>query len=818
MRFSSHFRLSPLVLALQLSFTPAALMLGSSLAQAESSQAEQINYDIPAGALAPALTRFAQQAGISVAVDAQALKGLNTRGLKGSYHLNEGFGLLLAGTGYAAEKTSAGYALRKAASVHDEHTQQNGAALPEVTVKASAERESRATSEGTGSYAARAVTVGKGEQSLRDTPQSVTVMTRQRMDDQNLTTIDNVLMQATGVTRQFRNYGHSLYYSRGFALTNFMLDGVPMGDYGGIGTAPDTAMLDRVEVLRGAPGLLVGNGDPGGVVNMVRKRPQAEKQIQLTVRAGSWDYYRTDVDITGALNDSGSVRGRTVVAYEDRQYFYDEASSKLPLFYGMLEADLGANTTAAIGMRYQYLKQQGGRWRGGLPVSTDGSDLGLPRSTSLGPSWTSYSSETTEIFGDVTHHFNDQWKIKFSALHQSNDREDHIMRTAGYVNPQTMTGLQLTRAEFSKVKFETNAVDAQVHGKFDAWGQQHEVFFGANWQENETPSNRNSNVAYSPARGINLNNYDLSSLPRLYAGTYGAPYSSREIRQGVYGNLKLQVVDALKVILGGRVSWYEYEDSTNVSRKQTHEVTPFAAAMLRLNEQWSLYGSYTDIFSPQSSSFTSSGRPLDPAIGTNVEAGIKGEFYGGKLNTSLAVFRIKQDNMALTDPAFITGCPGSPTGGGCFINAGKVKSQGFEAEINGELSPGWQVSAGYTFNDAEYLRASGSNAAGDRLSSDHNPRQLLRSWTSYRLPGSWENLTVGGGFTLQSETSYIDAGVERKQSGYSVWNAYASYKLDKQWTAALNVNNLFDRHYYTSPGASMYGEPQSLMLTLRGIF
>lgn len=807
-------KLTPVMFAVHLACTP---VLFSSIAHADNLASTQ-QYDIPSGPLAVALTRFAQQSGVAISVDAADIKHLQSQGLKGTYSIEDGFNRILTGTGYGAEKTVAGYALRKVSAVREDAGQ---GTLPEVSVTASKTRDSHAISEGSHSYTARAVTIGKGEQSLRETPQSVSVVTRQRMDDQNLTTLDSVLMQTTGVTKQLRGYGHSTYNSRGFEISNYMVDGVPMGDYGGIGTAPDTMLLDRIEVMRGAPGLLIGNGDPGGTVNMVRKRPLAEKQIQFVGRAGSWDYYRLDGDITGPLNDSGTLRGRLIAGYEDRHYFYDVTKTALPLVYGMLEADLGPDTVAAIGFRYQDYRQDGGRWRGGLPMSTDGSDLKLSRSTTLGPSWTSYRSETQEIFGDITHRFNDDWKIKLSATHQRNDRNDQILRpTDDRIDPQALTGLKYMRMEFSQVRYETTALDAQLSGRFNGWGQEHELFVGANWQRNEMPTSRSARTAYTPQYAIDLGNLDLSDVPRLYRGPYGAPLSSKETRQGIYGNARLQLADALKLILGGRVSWYEYESSFSTPYKQNHEVTPYAALIYRLNDNWSLYGSYTEIFKPQSSSFTASGSSLDPAKGTNYEAGIKGEFYDGKLNTAFTVFRINQRNGAITDPLNNTSCAASPTGGACYINSGKQKSEGFDVEVNGELLPGWQVFAGYTFNSAKYVTAENSNMNGTRLNGDHNPRHLLRAWNTYRLPGELERISVGGGVTMQSETSFTTAvdNVKRKQSGYAVWSAQASYKIDEHWTAALNINNLFDKRYYLDALQTSYGEPQSVMLTVRGNF
>lgn len=817
----SGFRLAPLVLAVQLTCLPI-LFASSTLAHAETLAATQ-QYDIPAGPLAAALTRFAQQSGVAISVDANEIKPLQSPGLKGSYSIDDGFSKILAGTGYGVEKTSAGYALRKVSAVREDTSR---GALPEVSVTASKTRESRATTEGSGSYAARAATIGKGEQSLRDIPQSVSVVTRQRMDEQNLTTLDNVLGQVTGVTKEFRNYGHTAYYSRGFALDNFMIDGVPVGYYGGIGIAPDTAIFDRIEVLRGAPGLLIGNGDPGGTVNMVRKRPLAEKQVQLTARAGSWDYYRLDGDVTGPLNEAGTLRGRLIAGYEDRHYFYNEAQSKLPLLYGMLEADIGENTVVAAGLRYQHYSQQGGRWAQGLPYATDGSDLGLPRSTSYGPSWTYFKSTVREVFGDISHRINDDWSIKLSGTYQLSEREDApIFTSAGSdaIDPVTLQSFALYGVDFEDSKYRRRGVDAQLHGKFDAWGQEHQVFVGANWQKEETLAYKDNRVSYASPLLVNPSSPDLSALPRIYNRPYGTPLASMVTTQGFYGNVKLQVADPLKVILGGRVSWYENSNFGGSSFKETHEVTPYVAAILRLNDQWSLYGSYTDVFRPQSDAYTASGNALKPAVGSNYEAGIKGEFADGKLNTLFAIFRIDLDDIAQPDPQNRLSCPGTPASGGCSINGGKLKSEGFDAEVNGEILPRLQLFAGYTYNSAKYVRdrddmGNPSANEGGAYQSAFIPRQLFRSWMTYKLPGDWDKVTVGGGVNLQSEIYSKDSGIRYSQSGYAVWNAHASYRIDDRWTAALNINNLFDKHYYTVADNRWYGEPQSFMLTLRGNF
>ena len=776
------------------------------------------HYQIQAGSLSQALNRFAAEAGISLQFSSALTHGLESPGLNGSYTPEQGLALLLASSSLVAVSQGNGVYVLEA--VPSEGVMQLGATTVGGWLGA--------TSEGSRSYAARAATIGKGEHALKDIPQSVTVMTRQRMDDQNLTTLDSVLTQATGVTREFRNYGHSVYYARGFAIDNYMVDGVPMGYYGGIGIAPDTAIFDRVEILRGAPGLLVGNGDPGGTVNLARKRPLGTPQLQITARAGSWDYYRTDIDVTGPLNDSATLRGRAVAAYEDRHYFYDNAQSRLPLFYGILEADLSEDTLVSLGGRYQRYHQEGGRWAGGLPQAIDGSDLHLSRSTSLGPSWTYFDAEVKEVFADVTHALNERWKLKLSGTYQESNRQDGAMMKRGTVNPQTLSGLTIHGMDYESSRYVRKGLDGQLSGTFDGWGQTHELFLGANWQKESMPEYLSTSTLYSPAIVTDPRSIDTSSLPHLYRGTWGDPYKSEEITQGLYGNTRLKLLDPLTLILGGRLSWYEYEDKTagvvGSSYKQTREATPFAALIYELNDQWSLYASYADIFKPQSSARTSSGSPLEPAIGSNYELGIKGELYDGRLNGSLAIFRIDQDNLAQTDPEFPNACPGVPgSTGGCSINAGKVRSQGFEAEVNGELMTDWQLAVGYTYNETEYLRdrtATGAPSAneGRSLSGSHNPRHLLRAWTTYRLPGALHDFSVGAGVDSQSEVAYRSGANHYSQSGRSVWSARGEYVIDENWTAAVNLNNVFDKKYYTGAGKSFYGEPRNLMLTLRGTY
>lgn len=809
----------------RLTLAPLALAIAMALsatphAHAAASADTPVELSIAAQPLAQALNELARKTGTTFVAAPALLVNKQAPALSGKLTLRQALDRLLAGSGLLAHIDGDAITLTTAPKPGAESV------LQEVQVKAKAEQ----STEGTGSYTARALTIGKGVQTLRETPQSVTVITRQRLDDQNLQTVGEVLLQTTGVTAQERNFGHLTYNARGFSISNYQVDGVPRGEYGGIGIAPDLAIFDRVEVLRGAPGLLIGNGDPSGTVNFVRKRPTAEKQIDIIARAGRWNTWRLDVDVAGPLNADGSVRGRVVASHGERDSYLKHTSIDTPLLYGILEVDLSKDTMLTVGARTQSYNQNGGRLIGGIPQSTDGSDLQLPRDTTLSPAWTGMDTQAHEGFAEVLHRFNDDWQFKLSSSYSRSFRQDVAARRSGYVNPATLTGASVNAVAYGDDDFRSGGVDGQLTGKFNAFGRQHSLVVGANWEREES-NTRSARVNFAPALPINFNNYSVDGLVAPARPSFPDTYRTLIATHGLYGNVKLNVTDPLSLMLGGRLSWYESSqvlqpaDVSSYNYKQSHELTPFVAAIYKLNRDWSLYGSYTDIFQSQSTSYTASGKPLDPAVGKNYEAGIKGELFDGRLNASLAVFHIVQTGRAATDPASPLDCPGTPAAGGCSINSGKVKSDGFEAELSGEVVKNLQISAGYTYNDAKYVNLRGDDGKpllqeGRAFGADYTPRHLVRVWSSWKPSGALAGYTFGGGVSLQSKLSDLDeyapAGLSpRIQGGYALWSAMAGYRISQNVTATLNVANLFDKRYFQGAWQSFYGSPRNVTLTLR---
>ncbi|MEZ2295099.1 TonB-dependent siderophore receptor [Variovorax sp. RCC_210] len=778
-------------------------------------------YDIPAGALGPALSRYAAEAGVTLSFESALTEGRSTAGLRGSHAVPEGFARLLANTGLeAVPHEGGGYTLRRATAAAAPVAGADGTTLSEVRVTAQAERS--ATTEGSGSYASRIVTVGKGEQTLKEIPQSVTVVTRQKMDDQNLTTIDAVLANTTGITMYNSPMGGRYVYSRGFMADTYQFDGVNRAFYypQANNFTSNTAILDRVEIVRGATGLLQGAGTPSATINMVRKRPLADKQLLVSASAGSWNNVRTEVDATGPLNEAGTLRGRAVASFEDRDYFYDVAKSRTGVLYGALEYDLSPQTRLTLGASYEKLKSV--PFFHGLPRYDNGADLRLARSTFLGADWNRWNSEQTSVFTELAHRFDADWTLKATATYTREKHDIKYLYSNGAINPATMAG-STTFAGLFDFGTDNKGLDVAVDGKFDAFGRRHALSFGAN--TGRMVSRGDFGLIALGVRNDVLNpDHQIGEpvtadfLARRYRG---AATVTEMTQSGAYGVARFSVSDPLTLVLGARVSRYKWTsrlrdtgEAYDDPYRESGVLTPYGGLVYALNKQWSAYVSYADIFQPQNA-VTAAGVMLDPIKGKNYEAGLKGELMDGKVNASLAVFRIDQSNRAEQD--MVNPCS---VGAYCYVSSGRVRSQGVDAEISGEIARGWQVFGGYTLNSFRYL--DDTSNAGVAFASTYTPKHILRLWTDYRLPGALNAWTVGGGVNFQSESSRTTGNIKIAQPAYAVWTARVSYQINRSWSLALNVSNLFDKVYYQTVGApgwgNFYGEPRNATVTLRGRF
>lgn len=805
-------RRRPLAIALALMLV--ATLPATSLHAQEPPQQTRKTYTIAAGPLEDALTRFAAIAGIALSFDPALVAGLRSPGLSGSHTGAEGLRRLLQGSGLEpVERSDGGYTLRKLPPAPAGET-----TLAPVTVRASGLND--ATTEGTGSYAVKAATLFKGTQSLKEIPQSVTVITRQKIDDQRLDTLHKVLENTPGITLVERPGGGADVYSRGFRSNTIQYDGVPLAreSYWGNSFTGSSVHLDRVEVLRGAQGLLEGAGNPAGAINVVRKRGLADTAVKAEVRAGSWDNYGTRLDIGGALNANKTLRARAVLDYEDKASFIDTLADRNLNAYLALDFDLTPDTTLGLGLVHSLLKGNSSTYSG-IPRYADGRKLGISRSTFVGADWNDAERRETQILVDLEHRFNPDWKLKVSGLHVQEDWES-IQSTGQGLVAAGSTLVPFAVGYDYDYSARNAGFGASLSGKFTALGMQHEILVGGNYSSQKRNDGYLQYWNHTTYGNVFAVDHDVPRLGTT-APTDIADIRSDTYQKGLYSMLRSHLTDDLTLILGARSNWYEYKYNGTTTKKETGELTPYAGLVYALTPQWSVYASYADIFQPQTAT-NARRQVLDPILGINYEVGIKGELFDGALNASLAIFRIDQKNRAVNDTSAPRIC-GSAGTGWCSRPAGKIRSEGVELEAHGNLSRGWQISGGYTYNRNEFLKDSVASNIGKPFQYN-TPKHMLRLWSDYQLPGQLEQWRIGAGVNYRSKQMFSNTAMKNPiQGGYSVWNARVAYQIDKNWSASLNIDNVFDKHYFShiEDGWAWFnavGTPRNYMLTLRGRF
>ena len=693
--------------------------------------------------------------------------------------------------------------------------QQNNTVPTLSSVEVKGDMLPASTTEGTGSYTPRATSAGTGlSLSLRENPQSVTVVTRQRIEDENMLSLVDVMSSTPGISVQNFDAERYSFNARGFPITNYQYDGIPTGfdiGYAGGESAVDPIIYDRVEVVRGATGLLTGAGDPSASINLVRKHADArEFKADLSVGAGTQDTYRATADLQTPFNESGTVRGRIVSAYQKNHSYLDRYENEKTVFYGVVDADVTSSTTLSVGFNYQKNDPKGSSW-GGFPLwYADGTRTDWRRSLNTGADWTSWGSTTQGAFLQLEQRFDNDWRINAVASHSKNEMDGKLLYLTGWPDRVTGEGMGSSPAWYLGDR-KQNSFDVKASGPFNLFGRRHEVVIGGSASRQYANFDYRAPLAMSDVG--NFFNWNGSYPEPEWSddAVTGSRYTTKQA--GVYGALRMSIADPLTLIVGGRYSTWKTDSvgwagATKYSFDK-NAFTPYAGLLYDFAQNYTAYVSYTEIFNPQSYQDRSGGW-LDPLEGKSYEAGIKGEWLDGKLNASAAVFQVEQDNVAQVDTGYFV--PGTPNE--AYRAAQGTRTRGFDLEVSGEVTPGWNVAAGWS-------HWTGRDGEGNAIQTNQ-PRSLVRLFTTYRLPGQLNRLTVGGGVNWQSHV-YTDAfgpnGEERvSQGSYAITNLMARYVFNRNLSAQLNVNNVFDRKFYSQVGfynQGAWGAGRSAMLTMR---
>ncbi|MGI2067027.1 TonB-dependent siderophore receptor [Shewanella sp. MF08487] len=663
-----------------------------------------------------------------------------------------------------------------------------------------------------GYNASTASGASKLELPISEIPQSVSVITSAQMSDFQLTNINAVLDTATGVNVERIETDRTYYTARGFDITNFQIDGIglPLSS-GSNHSDEDTAIYDRIEVIRGANGLMTGVGNPSATVNFIRKRPTIDNQLNINASYGSFNDARVELD--GSVNLSDKVAARAVAVKQLQDSYLDRYEQDKNVLYAMLEAQLSDNTSLSLSHSYIKNDTDGGLW-GALPLYyTDGSATNYDRSTSTSANWSSWLVEKHNTVVELSHYFSDDWHLRATYSHKSNDEDTQLFYVYGTPDKTTELGLTGYGSEYNAAE-RSNLADVYVKGDINLFGRDHQLVFGVNYSTAD--KKENSLYDYTTGNGFpampDLNTWDGNTpYPTFADDPQGSDVSSTQ--KAAYFTGRFNVFEDMHIIAGGRFNQWEAKGESygTAQLADANKFIPYLGAVYRFIPELVAYASYTETFLAQTQ-LDLENKLLDPVTGESREIGLKSELFEGRLITSLAYFQIDQKNLAKLDPATANLPPTEQR----YIGINGISSDGYEIDVAGEIYDGLQVSLGFTDFDIK----------GDELVANYTPSQLFKLAATYEIE-QFEGLTLGVNMRWQDAISreqgvvgsgFTNAGdtITTKQDAYAIVDLMARYAFTDNVSLTVNANNVTDEKYLNSLywDQGFYGAPASYSATI----
>ncbi|KAF1070446.1 MAG: Ferrichrome outer membrane transporter/phage receptor [Pseudomonas citronellolis] len=784
-RPSGPSRPSPLTRALRVAALGALVGLPlASTGAAVAADAAQ-HFSVAAGSLEDALNAFARQAGVLLTFDPALTRGQRSAGLQGDYPVAAGFALLLSGTGLAVDgDAQTGYRVQRS-------TTEGALEMKAQTITAQAEEDPKGPVQGY--VAKRSVTATKTDTPLHETPQSISVVSREQMQAQGVLSVNEALRYTPGVSSYGAN-NRSDWYTviRGFSPTTY-LDGLQLPNTINLASwMADPYMLERVEILRGPAGVLYGQGDPGGVINQVSKRPSSVAAHELQVQYGSDARRQLGLDSTGPLDDAGTLSYRVVMVGHEGDIrdtpWKDRRIALAPSLSWQPDDDTRLTVLAS------YLKDNSNAQDNFLPAdgALSRSAYGkIQRSLFTGDAqFQKYEKEQFSLGYEFEKRLNDVWQVRQNLRYAHLDLNDNMVYGVGTYAYWGM-GDDRTLMRYAGIEnpeYSRWTVDNQAQADFTSAGLRHTLLLGLDWQHQHTKDPQ----AYVLTTPLDL--YGGASYGSVDASIFTADdwtYSDQTQRQtGVYLQDQVHFDEHWVLSLGGRYDWassstHTWSTSSDSRTRQSDEAFSGRVGLVYLADNGlAPYLSYSEGFTPNSGTDYQN-RPFEPTRAKQYEAGVKFQPKGSDSSFTAAVFEITQTHVLTPDA--------DPLHPNSYVQTGEIRSRGLELEGVAALTRELNLVASYTYQDVKNTKAN-DESDGKTPISIPTPRNLASLWGDYTLrDGTLKGLGFGAGVRYVGRNPGAPDNSLNVPS-YTLLDAAVHYETGP-WRFAVNATNLSDKAY-----------------------
>ena len=664
-------------------------------------------------------------------------------------------------------------------------------ALEEMQVTASAERADGPVQ---GYRATRSASATRTDTAIHETPQSISVVPAQVVEDIGATRLEDALDYAGGVERgnNFGGQGLTEFLVRGFSTQEFYRNGFAVNR--GYPNMPDANTLERIEVLRGPASMLYGRGDPGGTFNIVSKQPQAERRTVLGSQVNTDGLRRGTLDTTGVLDESAAFTYRLNLVAEGSDSFRDHVESERYNIAPVLRWQLSDDT--ALILEGDYLHNRHPLDRGLTRYPNQAGDLSRDRflgEESAGK--LTNQNATTQL--RLEHQLDSQWMLRGGIQYLDGSLDGGAVENNGLAADGRTVGRNYSERWLN---WNDLAVQANLEGHFDAAGVVHTLLLGVEFDDFNYDSQIDRSGGATGDFPIDL--YDPVYGQPLPALTRTTTYDDENLKSyAFFLQDQITLTERLTAHVGARLERFEqrYENKLNPagSWDQTHNaVSPRFGLIYDLTEELAVYANTSRSFKPNRGADRSS-QAFDPEEGIAHEVGVKYELPEHDLSVTAALFHITKENVLTSDPF----------DSNYQVAAGEARSRGFDISVAGNITPQWRMIGGYAYVDAEVTESSSASMpVGTRLANV--PRHSFNLLDTYEFAeGPLAGLGVGMGVKYVGDRKGGATRTAFDMDAYTTVDLLAYYPLTERVRLNLNLNNLFDEEYEERAWGNIWAYP-----------